>query len=123
MTTSQASQRWPSLLDTDQVAAMTGMHPQTIGIRARAGDLRARKMPGGTLVFSRAEVLVDVARHKQAIAEDYATRGGPKRGRPPGSKNKVKDKAIVPAASDTADELRFGEPGGAGEPASAAETS
>jgi hypothetical protein len=102
MTTSQTGDRWPSLLDTEQVAAMTGMHPQTVVIRARTGVLRARKMPAGTFVFSRAEVLVDVARHKRDIAEDYAGRGGPKRGRPPGSKNKK---------TDTADELPlFGEP-------------
>ncbi len=68
------TERWPSLLTVTQTAAMLERDPQTVRTLVRNGTLRARKMPGGTYVLRRDQVLVDAEKHRQAVAAGFKER-------------------------------------------------
>lgn len=70
--TSQSGRQWPSLLSPRQAAEMVDCNEQTLRVWLREGVVRGRRMPGGSYVLSRGDVLVDIARHRQQVA---ASRG------------------------------------------------
>ena len=63
---------------------MTGLHLQTFVRMVRTGVVRGRRMPSGSFVLSRDEVLIDIARHRHEVAQQYRDRGERRRGVPLG---------------------------------------
>lgn len=75
-----AVRRWPSLLNVEEAAELAGLNPETVRVLIRNGELRARLM-GRTYVLARADLLMDIARHRQRVVEDYRTRGEQRKAR------------------------------------------
>lgn len=72
--------RWPSLLTVREAAQMLGHNEQTIREWLRAGVIRGRRMHTGSYVIARGELVVDIARHRHAVAEAtgrYVRRAAP----------------------------------------------
>lgn len=55
--------------------------PQTIRALIRTGELRARRSPGGAYVLAREDLVMDIARHRNKVAEEYKVRGERRRDR------------------------------------------
>lgn len=75
MTTSREPRWWPSLLTVDEAAQMVDHSPQTIRALIRSGELRARRSQGGAYVLAREDLVMDIARHRHKVAEEYRLRG------------------------------------------------
>ena len=67
---------------------MTGLNVQTVRVMLQTGVLRGRRMGGGAYVLSRADLVIDIARHRQKVAADYRERGDARRGVPLGPRTK-----------------------------------